>query len=401
MNQVQTISAFPNADLHQVLFGGTKHDPLLSLPRVYTYASGRAALYRGMQCLALPGDASVLVPDYHCGVEVEAITRAGLQVLFYKTGKDLSIDFTDLRQRLNRKVSVLMVIHYFGFPQPVQEVLEFCKEHKLILIEDCAHALYSKWQDSWLGTIGDMAVFSLQKTYAMPNGGALLLNRPDISSPKPGRRHMELALLKSSIRSILEHESRKSRFVGKLSQSILKAYTSEESSDCSSQVDEYPPTYYHEPRFHYTHAIWGLSARFMKGQDPYAIIRKRRDNYNALGALLGDLNHHDVCTYKLPDRACPLCFPVFVPKRDEIVRELHNRGVYTFVFGRSPHPALNVEEHPESHFLSDSQLGLPVHQQLTDDDMIIVAETFRQTLRLSKKVTTLKTTQKRDAKMVD
>ena len=72
--------------------------------RFYLYASGRAALYHGIQSLDLPVGSHILLPSFHCGVEVEAVIRAGYHVEFYNIKRDLSIDITDVLNRLNKKL---------------------------------------------------------------------------------------------------------------------------------------------------------------------------------------------------------------------------------------------------------------------------------------------------------
>lgn len=58
---------------------------------------------------------------------------------------------------------VLLAYHQYGFPQDMTRVLEYADFHKLVLIEDCAHAFDSELRGRRLGTFGDFAVFSYSK----------------------------------------------------------------------------------------------------------------------------------------------------------------------------------------------------------------------------------------------
>src|SRR5204862_512234 len=71
---------------------------------------------------------------------------------------------------------VLYVIHYLGWPQPILELRELCKERGIVLIEDCALSLLSQFNGRPLGTFGDYSVFCLYKTLPVPNGGMLIQN---------------------------------------------------------------------------------------------------------------------------------------------------------------------------------------------------------------------------------
>ncbi|MFO0768789.1 MAG: DegT/DnrJ/EryC1/StrS family aminotransferase [Nitrospiraceae bacterium] len=78
----------------------------------------------------------------------------------------------------------MYVIHYYGILD-LTEILALCRRHRLAaLIEDCAMALYSRREGRPVGGDGDVAVFSLWKSVAMPFGGALVVNNPDLQMPR-------------------------------------------------------------------------------------------------------------------------------------------------------------------------------------------------------------------------
>jgi len=112
-----------------------------------SYASlhslGRAAIYWAIRGLQLSPDTIVKMPAYHCGVEVQAVLDAGLQVEFYGIRPDLTIDLDDLERRLVARPGPVFVIHYFGFGQPdVAAVDQMCGRLGLPWVEDCARAFF-------------------------------------------------------------------------------------------------------------------------------------------------------------------------------------------------------------------------------------------------------------------
>src|SRR5262245_3317846 len=101
----------------------------------------RNALYHGLRLLGLgPGD-RVLVPAFHCSSLVEPILSCGASVDFYNIQRDCSPDFGDLETQIVGTTRAILVIHYFGFPGPIQRFRDLCDERGLALIEDCAHVL--------------------------------------------------------------------------------------------------------------------------------------------------------------------------------------------------------------------------------------------------------------------
>src|SRR5262245_13919179 len=136
--------------------------------------SGRVALYHGLPHLDLPPHSVILVPNYHQGVEIDALVAAGYKLRYYRVGQQLEIDLCDVERRLDAEVSALYVIHYFGFPQPIARLRAFCDAHGLKLIEDCALSLFSRDGSQWLGSAGDLAIYSVYKTLPLPHGGFLI-----------------------------------------------------------------------------------------------------------------------------------------------------------------------------------------------------------------------------------
>ena len=136
--------------------------------------SGRVALYHGLPSLGLPPGSTILVPAYHQGVEIETLLVAGYRLRYYRVDEHLGIDFDDLERLLDKTVTALHVIHYFGFAQPLDPIRRFCDAHRLKLIEDCALSLFARDNDTWVGSVGDLALFSVYKTLPVPHGGFLV-----------------------------------------------------------------------------------------------------------------------------------------------------------------------------------------------------------------------------------
>jgi dTDP-4-amino-4,6-dideoxygalactose transaminase len=101
------------------------------------YASGRSALYWAFRALQLPTASTVWMPSFHCGLEVQAAIDAGLNVDFYRIGRDLAVDVDDLAAKLRDRPGPVLAIHYFGFAQPeIESLVELCRRAGVTLIED-------------------------------------------------------------------------------------------------------------------------------------------------------------------------------------------------------------------------------------------------------------------------
>lgn len=138
------------------------------------FAKARSALKFGLQALgACPGD-SVLIPDYICNVVWHPIRQLGLQIVTYPIDDHLSPDWSEL-ERIQRRHSAwaILMVHYFGQPQNLNDFLSFCHRHDLKLIEDNAHGHQGKYQGRLLGTLGDFGISSPRKFLDVSIGGCL------------------------------------------------------------------------------------------------------------------------------------------------------------------------------------------------------------------------------------
>ena len=81
--------------------------------------------------------------------------------------------------------------HYAGYPCKINEIKSLCRKHKLILIEDACHTIFSKFKNKYLGTFGDFGVFSLygNKNITTGEGGIILSKKNKIDFIKKLRNH--------------------------------------------------------------------------------------------------------------------------------------------------------------------------------------------------------------------
>src|SRR2546427_5586082 len=117
--------------------------------------SGTASIYQAFRALKLAPGSVVLCPSYNCGHEIEPLLRLGLRVRWYRVGPDLEMDLEDIRRRFTEEVRAVLVTHYFGFAQPLEELRVLCDRWDAFLVEDCAHALLSDNAAGTLGRTGD------------------------------------------------------------------------------------------------------------------------------------------------------------------------------------------------------------------------------------------------------
>lgn len=138
------------------------------------FSLGRHALAAGLRALGIGDGQSVLLPEYICRDLLAAVHAVGAKTVFYPVGRDLCPEFS---QDTWPHAAAVLAVGYFGFPQPLEAFQSYCARTGAALIEDNAHGFLSRDESGrWLGLRGDLGIFSLRKTFLLPNGAALVIN---------------------------------------------------------------------------------------------------------------------------------------------------------------------------------------------------------------------------------
>ena len=133
---------------------------MINTMQTVEFARARTALKCGLQLLGVEAGSVVLVPDYLCNVVWHPLLQLGLQVKTYPVLDNLSPDWVALEkiQQPRRPAWALLMVHYFGQPQNVDDFRRFCSRHHLKLIDDAAHGHGGKHRGQLLGTLGDIGI---------------------------------------------------------------------------------------------------------------------------------------------------------------------------------------------------------------------------------------------------
>lgn len=171
------------------------------LGRPYTLAvnAGTTAVYLACMALDLSAGDEVLIPAATFPTLVPALLRAGVRVQLCDidpvTG-NISLD--SLREHMGPAVRAVLVTHLWGLPVDMEAVREICRPWGAYLLEDCSHAYGAEYRGRRVGSLGDIACFSMQANKAVYAGEGGLLATSD-------RRFYERAVaLSSSVERIFD-----------------------------------------------------------------------------------------------------------------------------------------------------------------------------------------------------
>jgi dTDP-4-amino-4,6-dideoxygalactose transaminase len=129
-------------------------------------------------CKLQPGD-EVIVPAFTFVSTASAFALYGAKPVFVDSCKDtLNIDPSLIEAAITPRTRAVCVVHYGGVACDMEEIIKIVNRYGLILIEDNAHGLLSKYRGKYTGSFGSLATQSFHETknIACGEGGALLVN---------------------------------------------------------------------------------------------------------------------------------------------------------------------------------------------------------------------------------
>jgi len=377
----------PGLTFRQVLGTRTREEirPWFAPGDVCFVHRARTAIHHLRALAGCAAGDEILAPSYNCGTEIDALLSGGFKVVLYGIDRAGGIDPGELEARLSERTRGVYVIHYFGFPQPLAEIRDWCDRRGLFLVEDCALGLFSAEGSRPLGSTGDAAVFSLTKSLPVPDGGVLLLNNPGFHSTSWPLESPEwapvLAGLLPLVKSMLLREACGFPAGFRLLRALLEKWRisgTGVAEEGSTSLPDMPPHYYFDMEMADKRAST-MTLFLLRGIDPAWVRERRRSNYFSYREPLREAGIRPLYA-DLPEGVCPLYYPVLVDDPGRMSRALNEKAIAAVAWWSGFHKGLPWEEHPEARYLKEHVLALPVHQDLGPEHVEHICRTIREFL---------------------
>jgi dTDP-4-amino-4,6-dideoxygalactose transaminase len=158
----------------------------LGYPRALGMSSGTAPLHVACMIAGFgPGD-EVIAPPFTFISTVWGVSYVGATPRFVDIEEGtFNLDPAKIEAAITPRTKGVIVVHLFGQPARMDEIMAIAKKHNLFVIEDCAQAAGAKYRETPVGIIGDVGTFSFYPTKnlgACGEGGAFVSRREDIQT---------------------------------------------------------------------------------------------------------------------------------------------------------------------------------------------------------------------------
>ncbi len=127
--------------------------------------SGTDAIFLALKALGVGIGDEVITVANTATPTISAIRMTGAMVVFVDVDeKNLNMDPALIERRITKRTKVLLPVHLFGYPSPMDKIKKIAKKHSLKVVEDAAQAQGASFNNQYVGTIGDIGCFSFYPT---------------------------------------------------------------------------------------------------------------------------------------------------------------------------------------------------------------------------------------------
>lgn len=172
-------------------------------------ASGSDALLLSLRALGIKGGDEVITPANTFISTVFPIMYLGAKPVFVDIKDNYQIDPKKIEEAISAKTKVILPVHLFGIPAPMDEILKIAKKYKLFVLEDAAQAHGASVNSKKCGSFGDLAAFSFypgKNLGAGGDAGAIVTNNKKLSDMI--RKMRNIGQSKKYIHQIVGYNSR-------------------------------------------------------------------------------------------------------------------------------------------------------------------------------------------------
>ena len=144
-------------------------------------ANGSAALDLAVRAMKevynWEDNSEILVPSFNIISAAQSCLYSNLQPVFVDAEAETwNIDVSKIEQHITEKTRAIVVVHIYGLPSKMNEIIEIAKKYDLKIIEDAAQAHGQTYNNRICGSFGDITAFSffINKNVACGEGGIVL-----------------------------------------------------------------------------------------------------------------------------------------------------------------------------------------------------------------------------------
>lgn len=168
-------------------------------------------LHLSLVALGIKKNDEVIIPNLTFAAVINAVLYIGAKPILVDVDKNKwTIDVNEIKKNISKKTRAIIPVHLFGNPCNLSEIIRIAKKNNLLIIEDCAEAIGSKYNTRPVGVYGDCGVFSFfgNKTITTGEGGMIIFKNKHIYEKAKQLRDHGMSLKKKYYHELIGYNYR-------------------------------------------------------------------------------------------------------------------------------------------------------------------------------------------------
>ena len=148
---------------------------------IYPFSTGRGAISAALKIAGIGEGDEVIISAFTClAVPTAVLENGAIPVYVDINPNSLNTDVSSINKVITPKTRAIILQHTLGNPADISTLIKQLTQKEIIIIEDCALSLGARINEQYVGSFGDVAIFSMElsKTLSTGWGGLLLINSP-------------------------------------------------------------------------------------------------------------------------------------------------------------------------------------------------------------------------------
>jgi perosamine synthetase len=157
----------------------------IGVPHAVAVSSGTGALHLCIRALGIGEGDEVIVPSFAFVAVANAVRyERALPVFVDIESGTLNLDPATIEAAITPKTRAILVVHTFGCPAELAEIIRIARKHSLFVIEDACEAIGAEYDGHKVGALGDVGVlgFYPNKQITTGEGGAVVTRNPVVAA---------------------------------------------------------------------------------------------------------------------------------------------------------------------------------------------------------------------------
>lgn len=126
-----------------------------------SFATARMGLSSLLKECNIKKNKEVIILGFTCYAVPLAIINVGAMPVYSDVNLDnFGSSLKEIKKKINKNTKAIIIQHSFGIPANIACIIEYAKQKKIFVIEDCAITIGSKIKNKKVGNFGDAAIFS-------------------------------------------------------------------------------------------------------------------------------------------------------------------------------------------------------------------------------------------------